>query len=187
MVSVLRGVKTDDPVVQAEVRAAQQLAGSDDVKAYAAAAIEWAASLPGDSSFEENLRAIARSEYVTPKAFGFAAYLPVGYARHLDAEAHRRAQDERRANAEACPTGKVQVEGEVVGLKEQHSAYGCTLKMTVMTDAGWRVWVTVPTSIDPVRGDRVRFCCTVTPSDDDATFGFGKRPTKAEVLEPAGA
>ena len=86
---------------------------------------------------------------------------------------------------EPVPEGRVTVTGEVVGLAVRESAYGVTLKMTVRDDRGFKVWVTVPSAIDPERGDRVSFVATLTASDDDKFFGFGKRPAKAEVLELA--
>jgi len=82
-----------------------------------------------------------------------------------------------------APEGKTTVEGEVVGLKEYENDYGITYKMIVKSDAGWTVYVTIPSGINPSKGDRVRFNATLTRSQDDPLFAFGKRPTKAEVLE----
>lgn len=55
--------------------------------------------------------------------------------------------------------------------------------MIVKTDAGWKVYGTVPGSIDAKRGDHITFEAQVTVSDDDPKFGFFKRPTKAKIME----
>lgn len=167
-----------------ELIAAQHLAVDPATEAYAVAAIEWARNLNPTSDFDRNLCAVATSDVIGAKALGIAAYLPVAYARHLDSEAHRAAEKARRPEPTDCPTGRVEIEGEVIGLKWHQSDYGSTLKMTIIDDSGFRVWVSAPAAIedDVTRGARIRLVATVTPSDDDTTFGFGKRPSKAEVL-----
>jgi len=87
---------------------------------------------------------------------------------------------EREAAADA-PTGKVEVEGEVVSTKWTEGQFPA-FKMMVKADTGYRVWVTVPQAIDPGKGDRVRFTATLEQSNDDSTFAFGKRPAKAQIL-----
>jgi hypothetical protein len=92
---------------------------------------------------------------------------------------------EREAEAEqAAPVvpGRYVIEGEVVSTKWVDNDFGGSLKMLVKHDTGWKVWGTVPSSIDPNKGDRVRFTAAVEPSNDDKSFGFFKRPTKAEVI-----
>jgi len=87
------------------------------------------------------------------------------------------------------PEGKVTVVGEIVSIKWKDSDYGGCYKMTVRSDEGWVVWLTLPSALeyeDATVGDRVSFNCTITASDD-VTFGFGKRPTKAVILVKAGA
>lgn len=86
------------------------------------------------------------------------------------------------AAAGPVPTGRVQVEGEVIGFKTVDSEYGTTYKMILKLDNGSKVYLTVPSSIDPDKGARVRLTVTIEASADDANFGFGKRPTKAEVM-----
>jgi hypothetical protein len=105
--------------------------------------------------------------------------------KQIDAAERAVAWDAKRgaekAAAADAPTGKVEVEGEVLTTKwttGQFPAY----KMMVKADTGYRVWVTVPQAIDPEKGDRVRFTATLEQSDDDATFAFGKRPTGAELV-----
>lgn len=101
-----------------------------------------------------------------------------------------------------APSGKVRIEGEVLTVKVQEGFYGDQLKMLVKIEEPqgfWKLWVTVPTSIQTQyrklwddksievqgveRGDRVAFTATVEPSQKDSTFAFGKRPTKAEIIQ----
>lgn len=100
-----------------------------------------------------------------------------------------------------APEGKVKVTGEVVSVKWHDSPYGGSLKMVVKSDEGWKVWVSVPKSMqmasmllpsgewvereDVAPGERVEFVATLTPSDSDPLFAFGKRPTQAKILQSA--
>lgn len=101
-----------------------------------------------------------------------------------DAEyAARKAQEAAdRAAEELSPVieGKQQVSGEVLSTRWQDSDFGSVKKMLVKDDRGFKVWGTVPSNIlDTEKGDRVVFSATITKSDDDESFGFYKRPTKA--------
>jgi hypothetical protein len=100
-----------------------------------------------------------------------------------------------------APEGKVIVTGTVLSVKWQESAYGGSLKMLVESDEGWKVWSSVPKSLqgtsalvggeewkfsqDVQAGERIEFTATLTPSDKDPLFAFAKRPTKAQVLTTA--
>ena len=106
-------------------------------------------------------------------------------------EAARRLETREADNAALIATGVVAPEGRIVvtgviaAQKAIEGDYGTTYKMLVVTEAGWRVWVTEPGSISPFKGDTVRFTATLTRSDDDALFAFGSRPAKAEILVSA--
>ena len=146
---------------------------------------EW--MLVQEGSFGSNLAIIARSENIKDGALGIAAYAPAGFDdwRGKMAEAAKRREEEeaRRANAESVPVGRVTVEGTVKTVRFVESEYWCGLKMRVVTDAGWAVWGTVPRGLSGVEvDDRVRFDAEITPSEDDRSFGFFKRPTKAEFV-----
>lgn len=94
--------------------------------------------------------------------------------------------DERsaqRAQLTRAPGGKVRVTGTVLSTKEKETDWGWTLKMLVMDDRQFKVWITVPSALNVEKGDRVAFFCTLKPSADDPSFAFGSRPTKAEKLE----
>lgn len=113
--------------------------------------------------------------------------------KDIDTRAERMAQRAAEAAAaKPCPEGRIEVAGTVISTKYQTSEFGETLKMLVKSDDGWKVWGTVPSSLEIFQdgeiqrglrnGDRIKFTATVTPSKDDNKFGFFKRPTKAERL-----
>ena len=112
--------------------------------------------------------------------------------RPLAAEPEKAADEIRAIEAEilardaakrSVPVGRVVIEGVILSTKPQESAYGTTWKMLVEGD-GWKVWGSIPSEIfQPAeKGVRVRFTATVEPSQDDPSFGFYKRPTKAEIV-----
>lgn len=114
-------------------------------------------------------------------------------ARYAEQEAQRKAQEAEleakraaeRAAADPVPEGREVVTGEVVGLKWV-PGYGYNspdvLKMVVKDDRGFKVYGTMPRSIDAKRGERVTFTAQLEQSNDDDRFGFFKRPTKASVI-----
>jgi hypothetical protein len=58
--------------------------------------------------------------------------------------------------------------------------------MLVRDDRGFKVWGTVPSSLPNTdRGDKVTFTASVERSNNDETFGFFKRPSKATLIEAA--
>ena len=93
----------------------------------------------------------------------------------------------REAAKRPVQEGRYEIQGSIVSTKWQESPFGygnSTLKMLVEVD-GFKVWGSVPRGFDgPLeRGDRVAFTATVEKSQDDESFGFFKRPTKARRLE----
>lgn len=95
----------------------------------------------------------------------------------IDGRAERDAAEAAaRALAADCPTGRLVIEGVVLGLKEQESEYGIVTKMLVQADSGYKVWGTRTANAN--KGDRVQFRATVTPSRGDTKFGFFSRPAE---------
>jgi hypothetical protein len=114
-------------------------------------------------------------------------------------EAARAAEQAARADA---PVGKVTVTGTVKSVKFQENDFGGAWKMVVEGEGGFKVWSTVPSKmIDAVMAEQdeldkdswagwstllvgrtVSFTATLEASDDDASFAFAKRPTKAVIL-----
>ena len=101
-------------------------------------------------------------------------------------QSEREKRDAAHEAGEDAPEGRIVITGIVLAFKLQSSQFGDTLKMLVQDDRGFRVWGSVPKSLDDAeRENRITFTATVTASDRDAKFGFFKRPTKAEILEEA--
>jgi len=101
-------------------------------------------------------------------------------------EAERAKRDAAHEAGEDAPEGRVTITGTVLAFKWQESMYGDVLKMLVQDDRGFRVWGSVPASLDDAeRESRITFTATVTASDKDAKFGFFKRPAKAAVIDEA--
>ena len=129
------------------------------------------------------------------------------------AEAARKALARRAAEAAAptapVPTGRTEVQGTVVSVKDKVTQYGVSVKMVVRDDRGFKVWGTVPAALadaacqrwedslpegtwmgqyggeawfDTLQGSTVRFTAQLQPSDNDEAFGFFKRPTKAQFI-----
>ena len=145
----------------------------------------------------------------TPVPERQAEYAAEQAAKAAAREERLAAQAEREARATALieagvtvPTGKTTVTGVVVSIKAKETFYTysgeVTLKMLVESDEGYRVWGSVPRSLEggsdfrdgqyvAVRGveegDTVTFTATLEPSDSDPLFGFFKRPTKAKILQ----
>ncbi len=116
---------------------------------------------------------LVRYGSMTEKAEGFLRTLLTRIAKYPEMMAARKAEKEAAAD---CPTGRVTVEGIILKLAQHESQFGTVTKMTVKDTSGFLVWTTVPTGMDAQRGATVKFTVTVTPSDRDVKFGFGKCP-----------
>lgn len=89
-----------------------------------------------------------------------------------------------KANAVDCPEGRMVITGEIVKLDSKAGYAYNTVRwvMTVKDDRGFVLWGTQPASLSHAeKGDRVQFTATIERSDQDAKFGFFKRPSKAMV------
>jgi hypothetical protein len=120
-------------------------------------------------------------------------------AAALGAKAEREARREALLEAGVTvPEGRATVTGVIVSIKAQETYYTysgeITLKMLIETTDGFRLWGTMPRSLEgnyntvsAEEGDTVTFTATLTASDDDPLFGFFKRPTKASIVARASA
>lgn len=120
----------------------------------------------------------------------------------------RAERDREMGDPEPAPvpltTERLTIEGRIVSTKWRDDGFGGgSLKMLVVDDRGFRVYGTLPDAlfdavwarVEPseysdvaaaLRGGmklRVRFAAKVERSRKDETFGFYKRPTKAELIE----
>lgn len=193
----LRGGESQSAIrLQNDINAAAaKLGGWDALYIQATDAIAFAADYRGNSDYLLNLRTIVSqiSEFglVDAKRTGMLVSLAPTYTRQLEwiAEAAVKAAAEatRKESSVDAPVGRVEVEGTIVKTKTYDGDYGQTVKMFVQGDAGWKVFVSVPKSLGEVQlQDRVRFTATFTHSDDDSTFAFGKRPSKAAYIAAEG-
>jgi hypothetical protein len=102
--------------------------------------------------------------------------------RSLTQYAERQAERAAVVVTSPMPQGRVEVTGTVLSTKYQESNFGGCHKMLVQSDAGWKVWGTIPSSLGyNCKGLRVSFTATVEPKE--AAFGFFSRPSKANVIE----
>lgn len=144
-------------------------------------------------------KALQRREYEAARRAAKAqaaqeAYMAQAAVREAEKAAQEAAEaaaeEARRAACTPVPTGRQLVAGTVLGVKKQEAyvAWGsASYKMLVQDDRGFKVWGTVPLSMegdwgfDTLRGMRVEFTATLQRSDDDELFGFYSRPAKASA------
>jgi hypothetical protein len=80
----------------------------------------------------------------------------------------------------------IEIEGAVVSCKWQQGGHYYApdvLKILILDDRNFKVWGSCPNAIcDSVdKGTRLKLTANVEASKDDETFGFFKRPRKAEL------
>lgn len=109
--------------------------------------------------------------------------------RLLDAIANRATILAQRAaeSAAAAPVPvtdqRIVIEGEILSIRPAPKDMPmASPRMLVKHADGWKVWGTLPRSLDAGKGDRVRFAAKIKRSDKDEKFGFFSRPTKAEKV-----
>lgn len=113
---------------------------------------------------------------LSEKQLDFLRLLMDRITRQPEIDAERAAEKEAAA---PCPKGRTTVTGTILSTKVQESDFGSVIKMLVKADEGYMVWVSVPSSIEANARLRVRFTATLTPSETDPKFGYGKRPSNA--------
>jgi len=148
---------------------------------------EWLSNGYGDllEAIETAISGLRHGDPIRRQAEAARERINMYDATQADAEAVQAVLDaiaDREAATVPVVEGRYEIQGEVLTVKFQESQFGGSLKMLVEVD-GYKVWGTVPTDLYGVdRGDRVAFTATVERSQDDAGFGFFKRPTKARRL-----
>lgn len=160
---------------------------TDDDYEFAADAVAWAETLGDEANdYLLNLYGLTQRGLVGVRGAGLAASLVAAWGR----EVQRRVQREARAKV---PTDgkRRKVTGTITKVDHRPNPYsyggGMIAKITVDSDDGYRLWGTCPSAIRPAApGMRIEFHARLEPSDDDPTFGFWSRPTKAVVLPDGG-
>jgi hypothetical protein len=114
--------------------------------------------------------------------------------RNAFARAEKRAETREQRKAEwaaeaasAPPVpdtqDRIEVTAEILSIKVVENMYGVQVKALYKTDAGYKLWGSLPRSIiGAEKGDRVQFTARVERSKDDKSFGFVSRPTKARII-----
>ena len=114
------------------------------------------------------------------------AAVKTALVRDAEWEVKKAAEQKKMESAKDAPSGRIEITGEILSIKRRETDFGSTLKMIVKTDDGWKLWTTVPSSImgtdEGLSGKHVTLTVTVTPSNDDPKFAFGKRPSKAVLV-----
>lgn len=93
--------------------------------------------------------------------------------RNAEWEAKRKAEKEAAA---PCPRGRIKIEGTVLKVEQRETQWGFRTVMTVKANEGFVLWGSVPSGVTVEKDCKVVFVATVEPSEQDAKFGFFKRP-----------
>lgn len=70
----------------------------------------------------------------------------------------------------------MKIEGTVVKTETRETAWGMREVMVVKSNEGWVCWCSVPSGVKVEKDCKIVFVATLTPSDTDPKFAFGKRP-----------
>jgi hypothetical protein len=120
---------------------------------------------------------------------------------HKQLEREQRWQVEREevlASGVQIEDGRYAIEGTIITVREELDPYSYVesyvYKILVKQDNGLKVWGSLPNSLrdggnvdgrwdhENFKGRRITFTAAFTQSNDDKTFGFYKRPTKAKYV-----
>lgn len=138
------------------------------------------------TEYEENtirdiVSKLVRYGSVSDKALGFVRSLLARIPERA-VKAAARAVEQAAAAPVPVTDARIVIEGEVLSKKVVEGRFGSVLKMLVKTDAGTKLWGSVPAAISPEKGDRVKLVAKVEPSKDDPKFGFFSRPAQAVIV-----
>tara|TARA_R100000479_G_scaffold152916_1_gene88812 strand:+ start:470 stop:1093 length:624 start_codon:yes stop_codon:yes gene_type:complete len=109
------------------------------------------------------------------------AWLEEQKRREEELEEARRLEREAYEKAEPVPVTQERIEftGVVLGTKNVETQWGVNTKCLFQDDRGFKIWG----GFIGNRGDNLTFVARVQVSEDDAKFGFFKRPTKIVKLD----
>lgn len=155
---------------------------SDEVYLKAEAAFDWIVNLEADDAFLQSLKQIVLTGFPKPKYIGILVSIVKAYPRFLQGEEVVKKKAEAQAQLTQVVEGKQEIVGVVLSQYWKDTDYGMRQVMVVLDDRGFKVWGSVPASIDPKDGYRVKFNAGVTAGNEFG-FGFFSRPSKAEILD----
>jgi hypothetical protein len=172
-------------LVQDALRSREELAKyplGDEVYQKAEAAFDWIVKLETDDTFLQSLKQIVLTGFPKPKYIGILVSIVKAHPRFLQGEEVAKKQVEEQAKLTQVVEGKQEIVGVVLTQYWKDTDYGMRQVMVVLDDRGFKVWGTVPASIDPKEGYRVKFNAGVAAGNEFG-FGFFSRPTKAVILD----
>lgn len=127
------------------------------------------------------IRKLVRYGDLSEKQWAFLGKLIDQIENADEVQAKREAE---AAAAPDAPEGRTVVKGTILSVQVRDGYWGSEVKMLVKADEGFKVWSTLPSAISEAeKGDRIEFTVTLKRSDDDRSFAFGSRPSKASILE----
>jgi len=169
-------------------------------------AAEWALSRPSGywtwSHFMTDMvEILAQGRTLSPRrAEGLVRSVESAKAREATREAQRAAEAEALAALPPLGAGRLTFTGRFLRGRLKETPYGGQWKAVFVTGDGYRIWTSVPmavldaaeratgTSTEEGLGravSRVHCRLTVTVSPKEHAFGFGSRPTAAEIVVTA--
>lgn len=169
------------------------LADKGMLRAWEISNLEWDSSNNHRSIITDLVGKLIRYGDLSEKQFTFLGKLIDLHdnweERKAQIEAERKAQ---RDAAQPIPFNNQRgtITGKVLSIKKVENDYGIMTKILVVSDEGWKVYGSAPTSLmreGLEKGCVVRFDAKVAVSEDDEKFGFFSRPTKATLLKPVAA
>ena len=112
----------------------------------------------------------------------------------LVAKLVKEAAEEAQEAAEAPPEApvpvtdeRIEIQGTVLKTVWRDHDFGSSLKMLLLVETpegAFKLWGSTPKALGrPDNGTKVRFMAKVEVSQDDPSFGFWSRPTKAQEVE----
>lgn len=122
------------------------------------------------------------------------AWARSAFAKNV-ARAEQRDADElaRKSSAPSWVAGRQTVSGTIQFTRCEDGQIGYrttfAIKAIVLLDDGRKCWTSIPRAMWPgdgtggasLKGERITFTATFSPSDDDPTMAFAKRPTLAKA------
>lgn len=168
---------------------AERVAGFLSENPAVAQAYDWAQSATPQDDRDRYAVATINDIHARHDRWGSISFSQADFVARLHREAISRAEARQRppeARVEA-PVGRVRVEGVVIKADERQSEYdGSTYwKLTLKCrtpDGFYFTWLTKPRGLRVARGDVISMVASLSRSDRDPSFAFGKRPSGATVI-----
>lgn len=158
-----------------------------ELEAEVIAALDWVATADATTNYMQSLKTITQMQLTERRYYGYIVSILPAYRRSIEKDAERAQRAAAREQEVTAPVieGRVEVVGTIISYDIKENDFGVRTVITVKDHRGFKVWGTCPRSIDygDLVNKQVRFTAEIEKSDRDETFGFFKRPTKAQIIE----